>query len=222
MEENLLKSPLFSGITADELSAVLDEFSPVVRTFSENDFVMLQGDSYTSLLLIINGKLQAQMVDSSGKLIVIEEFTSGQVLAPAFLYAEQNKLPVSLFVLEKTEILSLKKSVFTAMMQKHQVILTNFLQLLSNRTAFLTKKLQFHAFKNIKSKIAYFLLNIYREEKNAKFKLPQTQQNIADLLGVTRPSLARSFAEMEKEGLLVLSGKNVELLDINRLQQLAE
>ncbi len=222
MEKNILKSPLFYGMTDVELSAVLEEFPHVVRTFSENDFVLLQGDSYISLLVIISGRLQAQMVDSSGKLIVIEEFTAGQVLAPAFLYAEQNKLPVSLLVIEETEILSVKKSVFTAMMQKHQIILTNFLQLLSNRTAFLTKKLQFHAFKNIKSKIAYFLLNIYCEEKNTKFKLPQTQQNIADLLGVTRPSLARSFAEMEKEGLLVLSGKNIELLDINRLQRLAE
>jgi CRP-like cAMP-binding protein len=207
MEENLLKSPLFSGITADELSAVLDEFSPVVRTFSENDFVMLQGDSYTSLLLIINGKLQAQMVDSSGKLIVIEEFTSGQVLAPAFLYAEQNKLPVSLFVLEKTEILSLKKSVFTAMMQKHQVILTNFLQLLSNRTAFLTKKLQFHAFKNIKSKIAYFLLNIYREEKTPNSNFPKHNKILRIYLVLHAHRLLVHLPKWKKKAYLFCPGK---------------
>ena len=47
----------------------------------------------------------------------------------------------------------------------------------------------------------------------------RTQQEIADRFGVTRPSLARAFAEMEQEGIISINRKTIT---INRMQQLRQ
>ena len=63
---------------------------------------------------------------------------------------------------------------------------------------FLSQKLHFLSFKTIKGKVAHFFLT-QAGEKFHSIELKNTQQQLADLFGVTRPSLARVFGEMQKE-----------------------
>jgi len=51
-------------------------------------------------------------------------------------------------------------------------------------------------------------------------ELKNTQQQLADLFGVTRPSLARVFGEMQKEGLIKITNKTVTLLNKKALNEL--
>lgn len=222
MEDILLACPLFKGITGKDLNSILEKYNYKVREFNANDFVLLQGDSCENMMIIISGKLQAQMVDSSGKMIVVEELGSGQILAPAFLFSAQNKMPVSLFTTERTSVFYIRKQTFTELMQASQPILLNFLQMISERAVFLSKKLNFHVFKSIKNKIAGYVLEMYEREKSLHLRFEQTQQNLSEQFGVTRPSLARSLAEMEKEGVFILTGKNIEITDLKKLRELAE
>jgi Mn-dependent DtxR family transcriptional regulator len=51
--------------------------------------------------------------------------------------------------------------------------------------------------------------------------LEETQQELADIFGVARPSLARTFKEMENEGLINIERKKITLLDEPKLKRLA-
>ena len=67
--------------------------------------------------------------------------------------------------------------------------------------------------------MAHFLLT-RAEDKFHSIELKNTQQQLADLFGVTRPSLARVFGEMQKEGLIKIERKTVTLLNKNKLNEL--
>ena len=47
-----------------------------------------------------------------------------------------------------------------------------------------------------------------------------TQQQLADLFGVTRPALARVFGEMQREGLIEIDRKTILLKDRKGLNDL--
>jgi CRP-like cAMP-binding protein len=49
--------------------------------------------------------------------------------------------------------------------------------------------------------------------------LPSTQQELADLFGVARPSVARALGELEKEGIIVSRNRIVKILEMSRLLQ---
>jgi CRP-like cAMP-binding protein len=98
-------------------------------------------------------------------------------------------------------------------------LLRNYLNSISSRAQFLSQKLHFLSFKTIKAKVAHFLLQ-QAGDKFHSVELKNTQQQLADLFGVTRPSLARVFSEMQKEGLISISAKTVTLPDKAKLSEL--
>ena len=95
--------------------------------------------------------------------------------------------------MEPSEILFIHRDDFTVWMQQNKQLLQNFLMLISGRSHFLSDKIMFLSLKNIKNKIADYLLHKLPDASSAVIHLTDTQQEIADSFGVTRPSLARGI-----------------------------
>ena len=76
--------------------------------------------------------------------------------------------------------------------------------------------------KNIKNKVAEYLLGKLTDDKCSVIQLSETQQDIADFFGVTRPSLARALAEMEQEGIISIDRKTIVIHKRSVLQQLSQ
>jgi len=212
-----MKAPLFQHVSSEAISGFLEKIPYRIESYQEHDIVALQGAPCNHLMVVLKGLLQGQMVNDAGKLVVIEELTPSRLLAPAFLFAPKNELPVNIIAVEPSEILFISRTDFTEWMQSDKQVLQNFLMLISGRSSFLTDK--FLSLKNIKNKIADYLLRHLSSPDASTVKLSDTQQEIADRFGVTRPSLARAFAEMEQEGIISIDRKTIT---INRLQQLRQ
>ena len=211
MIEILMKAPLFEHVSSDAIFGFLEKIPYRVESYRVHDVVALQGTPCNHLMVVLKGLLQGQMVNDAGKLVVIEELIPSRLLAPAFLFAPRHELPVNIIAVEPSEVLFISRADFTEWMQLDKQVLQNFLMLISGRSSFLTDK--------IKNKIADYLLHHLSSPDTSTVKLSDTQQEIADRFGVTRPSLARAFAEMEQEGIISINRKTIT---INRMQQLRQ
>ncbi|GBU08539.1 transcriptional regulator [Bacteroidales bacterium] len=220
MEDILQDCKLFKDIDTKDISLFFEKVPYKTKKFDENEIVMMQNQACECLMIVLKGSVNGQMVDPSGKLIIVEELGKGQVLAPAFIFAEINRMPVNIIVVQRAEILFVKKQYFADLLQLNQKLLINFLQMISNRSKFLSQQLQFHALKTIKSKLAHYLLEQYQCQQNQTIKLIHSQQQLADRFGVTRPSLSRSLKEMAAAGLVVLKTRAIFIVDVNALAYL--
>ncbi|MCL3853991.1 MULTISPECIES: Crp/Fnr family transcriptional regulator [Parabacteroides] len=218
----LSKSVLFRNISDAEISELLETAVYRVIAYRSKDIVALQGAPCNHLMIVLSGLLQGQMVNDAGKLVVIEELRASQLLAPAFLYAPKNNLPVNILAMEPSEILFIHRDDFTQWMQLNKQLLQNFLMLISGRSHFLSDKIMFLSLKNIKNKIADYLLRKLPEPTVDVIHLTETQQEIADSFGVTRPSLARALAEMEQEGVISIDRKIIKVRNMPALKQMAQ
>lgn len=124
--------------------------------------------------------------------------------------------------MEPSEILFIHRDDFTQWMQLNKQLLQNFLMLISGRSHFLSDKIMFLSLKNIKNKIADYLLRKLPEPTVDVIHLTETQQEIADSFGVTRPSLARALAEMEQEGVIFIDRKIIKVRNMPALKQMAQ
>lgn len=103
----------------------------------------------------------------------------------------------------------------------------NFNDLLSRQSY--VRQRNFQAYigkKSADSLLASFLLNIierntaYSGQENA-IELPINRNDIANFLGLRRETLSRVFSKFQKELLIHVEGKKIQLLELDRLYKLA-
>ncbi len=217
----IAQCPVFKGISENENEKLLGTIHYQIKSFGKDDIVVVAGEPVTSLYIIMAGSVKGEMIDYSGKTIKIEDIEAPKPLATAFLFGKENKFPVTVTANNEVKILVVPVSEFLKLLQINQQILKNYLNIITTRAQFLSQKLHFLSFKTIKEKVAHFLLQQAGDHLHS-IEIKNTQQQLADLFGVTRPSLARVFGEMQKEGLLKIEKKTVTLLDKTKLNQLLQ
>ena len=215
----LTKCPVFRGISEKRTEELLTNIHFQLKSYSKNDVVAIAGQEITHLYIILAGSVRGEMIDYSGKTIKIEDIEAPRPLATAFLFGSENKFPVTVSANSNVKILAVPISEFLKLLQMDVDILKNYLNSISSRTQFLSQKLHFLSFKTIKEKVAHFLLQKAGERLHS-VELKNTQQQLADLFGVTRPSLARVMAEMQREKLIITEKKTVTLLNKQKLNEL--
>jgi len=104
----------------------------------------------------------------------------------------------------------------------------NFIDLLSRQSY--VRQRNFQAYigkKSADSLLAAFLLNII--ERNADYtgnddyiELPISRNDVANFLGLRRETLSRVFSKFQKEQLIQVEGKKIQLLEQDRLHKLAD
>lgn len=214
----LEKSPLFKGLKTDEISLILDKTPHTVKSFSKNELLAISGDAVKGAMILIEGNLHGEMLDFSGNSLKIEELSPPQMVAAAFLFGKQSKFPVNLSALTDGKLLYIPKNDFTHMLARHPDVLNNYLNIVSSKAQFLSRKISFLNFKTIREKVAFFLLQNYSPDIRT-IHLKQNQTVLAELFGVTRPSLARTIGQMQREGMFFWKRKEVEITNPGLLKK---
>jgi CRP-like cAMP-binding protein len=220
MDQILLNSPLFRGLTNEELDFLMQNINHQIRQFRSGELLAQAGEDVDKAILLLQGRLQGEMVDFAGNSLKIEELDPPQMVAAAFLFGPQNKFPVFLSAKTEGSFMVILKKDFTRMLSLEPRVMVNYINIVSAKAQFLSGKITFLSLKTIKEKIAYYLLQRVKQSQNMQVNIDQTQTALADLFGVTRPSLTRSVLEMEKQGVLVWTRDKVLIKDLKMLNQI--
>jgi CRP-like cAMP-binding protein len=220
MDYSILSSaPLFHGMSPEDIQSVLANVAHRTRKYSAGSLVAISGELVDSLKVVISGVVKGEMVDYAGRVIKIEDIPAPGALASAFMFGSRNRFPVNVIATTDTELLIIDKPDFLKLIMKEDRILVNFLNMISNRSQFLSEKIKFLNFKTIRGKLAHFLLQKAGKDKDLVI-LDMTQSDLADFFGVARPSVARALGDMEDEGYLVAKGKSIRIIDKEGLADL--
>jgi CRP-like cAMP-binding protein len=220
MDYSLLSNaPLFKGLTIVDIEKNLSGVPHRVKKFQAGSLISQSGEPVNSLMVVISGVVKGEMVDYAGRVIKIEDIPAPGALASAFIFGSKNRFPVNVIATSDAEILVIDKSDFLNLLMNNDKILVNFLDMISNRSQFLSEKIKFLNFKTIKGKLAHFILQKAGKDGSAII-LNMTQNDLADFFGVARPSVARVLGELEEEGYLEAKGKNIKVIDKEGLADL--
>lgn len=214
----LFTIPLFDSIPPEKREVFLSGLDYTVSFLEKGELVARSGDLCKHLYLLMKGKVKTEMVDGSGAVLRIETIYAHRPLAPAFLFAENNRFPVTVTVLEDAEIVLISRdSVLTALLQ-YESFLKKFLLLNAECMKCLTDKLHLLACKTIRSRLIFYLLD-KAKKGTSSFVMKETQQELADYFGVTRPALAKVLYELMEEGLIRQEKRQIFITDKQTLRR---
>jgi len=215
----LVNSPLFKSLNAIEIETILSGVPHRIKKFHSGLLISQNGDPVNSLQIVISGTVKGEMVDYAGRTIKIEDIPAPGALASAFMFGNRNRFPVNVIAITEGELLLIEKPDFLKLIIMSDVLLINFLDMISNRSQFLSEKIKFLNFKTIKGKLAHFILQKAGKELTT-ITFDMTQNDLADFFGVARPSVGRAIKELEEENYLEAKGKKIKILDKEGLARL--
>lgn len=228
MEElvkELSKCPVCSAITPDNRKELIKSGSFKIKEYKKGEVIARQGDQCRYLYILLKGVVEAEMVTDTGSHLSIEIIKAPKPLASAFLFAEDNSFPVDVIVVEDSKVLMVPKEEIIALFQKDLAFLQRYITFNSNKTQFLSHKLQLLTIKTIKGKLAHYILEQLSLCHSISptintFYMDKNQTQLASYFGVSRPALARTLAEIEESGAITYSRNKVSVLNKKLLQNM--
>lgn len=218
-KEDLASCPICSQIQIDDQEQFLMDLKCTLKTYEKNELIVRQGDVCDSLYMLTQGSVKTEMITENGNILGIEIIKAPRPLAPAFLFSDNNHFPVDVTALEEVEIMKIPKDEIMRLMMTNPDFMKQFLTHNSNRTQFLTNRLQLLSIKSIKGKVAHFLIEQETSSRKS-FSINRNQTELAEFFGVARPSLARCLSELIQDGIIEINKKEYTILDMKRLRDL--
>ena len=100
----------------------------------------------------------------------------------------------------------------------HKQLTQNMLEILSEDNFKITRKLHIISTSSLRERIAIWLIDSMNE--NSVVELRMNREQLADFLGVARPSLSRELMRMQKDGLIEVSRKTIRICDRDAVEML--
>ncbi len=167
---------------------------------------------------IIEGEMIARMTGISGKQVQIDRLPASTLIAPAFIFAKKNEMPVSVETSMPTLLMRMTPSELEKLIDTDERIRWNFIQQLSMIDVFLTHKMRMLSLFSVREKVAMYLIKIATEQQSRTIKLTVSRQEMADIFGIQKFSLLRCLSEFEENGAIKIEGKTITILNPDKMK----
>ncbi len=201
----LQECPLFRGLSSLQIEALLAKASYVVNRYAEGELIARRDTVYSGLMIILSGSARGEITQANGRRRIIDNIPAPQLIAPAFLFGGYNRLPIDVVANEDVTLLTLHRGGLFEMMQDNTLVLSNFIDIISNRANFFSRKIYALSVLMLTEKLAALLLAEAGERNEAQIDISK----LADRLDVTRNALEQTLDELQKRGWIALRGGHV-------------
>ena len=199
-------SSLFSGVSEDELTAMLACLNAETRDFPKDDFILRAGDTVESIGLVLSGSALVIQEDIWGNRNILSKAGPGQTFAAAFACASGAALNVSVVAEAPVTALFLNvKRILTmcpSACAHHSRIIRNLLNELAEKNLCFSEKLTHMGQRTTRSKLMSYFSAEAQRLGQYEFDIPFSRQQLADYLGVERSGLSLELGKMRGEGLI--------------------
>lgn len=199
-------STLFSGISEEELTAMLSCLGTKTGSFPKDTFLLRAGDTAESIGLVLSGSVLVVQEDIWGNRNILSKAGPGQSFAAAYACAPGSLLNVS--VLAETPVtamfLNVKRvlNVCPSACEHHSRIIRNLLGELAEKNLRFGEKLTHMGQRTTRAKLMSYLSAEAQRLGTCEFDIPFSRQQLADYLAVERTGLSQELGKMRSEGLL--------------------
>ena len=202
----LRSAPLFSGVSEEELTAILACLGAEVKHFPKDDFLLRAGDTAESIGLVLAGSVLVIQEDIWGNRNILSKTGPGQTFAAAYACAPGSLLNVSVAAETPAAAMFLNVrrvlTVCPSACVHHSRIIRNLLGELAEKNLRFGEKLTHMGQRSTRAKLmSYFSAEAQRLGKY-ECDIPFSRQQLADYLAVERSGLSLELGKMKREGLL--------------------
>ena len=202
--------PLFRGVPAEELPALLARASARTCAFQKGELLLRRGDVTRRLGLVLEGSVHIIREDFWGNRSIVGLAGPGEVFAESYALAGE-PLEVSVLAAAPGAALFLEADGLT-----DARLTANLLHLLARKNLMLTRKMRHMARRTTRDKLLSYLSAQALAAGSSEFDIPMGRQQLADYLAVDRSAMSAALGKLRDEGVLTFRKNHFRLLGEER------
>ncbi len=208
---------LFYGVTEIDLQLLLSILR--IRKFKKGEILFEEGADAEGFYIVASGKVKVYKLSPDGRERILHVVQAGHSFAEAAIF-DDGRYPAFAETLQPATLLFFPKQEFLDLLHLHSQLAINMIAGLSHFLRQFTLQIEDLTFRDVPARLARYLLSIY-DEKLVLISLPVSKTQLASNLGTTSETLSRTFRKLSDDEIISVQGREIEILDTDRLVDLA-
>ena len=212
----LKRTKLFSGISDENIEAMLSCLSASYKDFKKGEYIFRQGEYIDAICVLLSGSVHIQSDDYWGNRSIVSEVCEGEMFGESYAVhgstavlndavATQDSI-VAFFNVNKL------MTVCSSACSFHSAVIQNLLIALTQKNRNLMQKLIHISKRTTREKLISYLSNQAKINNSNSFSISFNRQQLDDFLSVDRSAMSKELCKMRDEGLLVFDKNKFTLL----------
>lgn len=218
--ENMEKNRLFRGIEWESLERMLICSKAHYKKYKRGTEIFCQEAQAHMIFILLKGRVSIIRHMISGKKNILYEIEEGDVFGEHYFFSGTRIYKYGAQAGTDIEVLEIPWAFFYCFCDQacahHQKLVQNMLEILSMKEWMTIKKLNIVTAASLKERISTWLLDA--ADESGLVRLRQNREELADYLGVARPSLSRALMKMQNEKMIEVGKKYIKILDREQLE----
>lgn len=209
--EEMKSIPLLSSLDPDILNKCIAENQMFIRYYAKGATVHNQHDKCSVIDVVLTGGLVAYSLSENGSEIKMFEFGKNSIVGANLLFGDNNAYPLNIYCATACDLLHITRDAVVELLSNHDFVM-KYIQSLSMNSQGMNMKITMLTQKTLRENILDYLNSQSKIQKTSTIILPISKKELADYMGVQRPSLFRELKKLKDEGIIEIYNRTIKIL----------
>jgi CRP/FNR family cyclic AMP-dependent transcriptional regulator len=216
---------LFAGLSESDMMAI--GHATTMTHCVRGQRILAPDDPPDRIHIVKGGRVRVYRVTPDGKQLTLDIHEKGTILGDMTMLG-QDRLPEAYAeAVDDAVICTITPDELRRLIERYPIIGVNIIRHLSRRLQAAERELEAMAYQRVDQRLARRLIDLgqrfgVKTERGTLIEARLTQQELAEMVGTTRETLAHTMTDLRKRGLLDMSRHQVVIRDAERLAELAD
>ncbi len=209
------------NLLSDEEKALVEQNS-VEITYKKGETICKQGTFASNIILLEEGLVKSY-IEGKPRNLILTITPPGRMIGLPSIFEGNNTFLYSVSTYIDSRVTLIDINVFKQIIRQNAPFASRIIDILNENTSQTYGRFYCLVSKQLHGRLADILLCLaQRIFKSDSFDLPLSRNDLAELTGMSTESVIRIMKDFKDEGYLAVCGKNITLVDPDKLQRISE
>ena len=209
--DQLRRIPLLANSDSGILNWCIEEKQIFSLKYSKGSIVHRQRERCTTVDVVLSGGLVAYSLSENGSAVTLLEFKENGIVGANLMFGDNDTYPLNIYAVTACTLLHITKRAIVELLRGHDFVM-QYIKSLSMNAQGMNRKIAMLTQKTLRENIMDYLRHQALLQGSADVHLPISKKELADYMGVQRPSLFRELNKMKAAGLIDVSNRIIHIL----------
>lgn len=215
---------LFSGLSEAEIEAI--GHATTMTHCHPGQVILSPDDPPDRIHILKRGKVRVYRVTPDGKQLTLDIYDKGTILGDMRLLGQDRVPEAYAETIDAAVICTISPDELRRLVERHPIIGVNIITFLSSRLREAERELEAMAYQRVGQRLARKLIDLAQRfgvdtVRGTLIQARLTQQELAEMIGTTRETLAHTLSDFRRRDLLDTAHHQVVIRDAERLAEVA-
>ncbi|GAB1373582.1 MAG: Crp/Fnr family transcriptional regulator [Bacteroidales bacterium] len=192
----------------------------VLLDYNKGEAIIKQGTMASHIMFLEEGMAKLNL-ETAGRDTTFNFAVKGDFIGLMCSFV-QKRLEFSAIAITPSKVRIFDRDVFEKFIGENGEFAVYIVTMMSEMTNGVVHALISLSHKNANGALAMLILSVERVFRSNKLHLPFTREEMAATLGYSKESIINTMSDFQRDGIISISGRNLEILNKNALQIIAD